>query len=161
MNFQVIVDPSENSSIASVLNASQQAVKMPDEVREQNQKKRNLRKEAKIFEASKPFSKTLDEKALFGFLIEIVAKAGNLLTCVGALGRPSESMRVIEMSLNKTDIMLDKSKMLIMKLDKTFVIVPFTMTKIEIRMRNVIINMRPKFEAIQRFTQVFLDLYAE
>lgn len=77
-----------------------------------------------------------------------MTKAGNLLTCVGALGRPAESMRVIEMSLNKTDIMLDKSKMLIMKLDKTFVIVPFTMTKIEIRMRNVIINMRPKFEAI-------------
>lgn len=103
----------------------------------------------------------MDERALFGFLVEIVAKAGNLLSCVGALGRPSDQMKVIEMSLNKTDIMLEKSKILIMKLDKIFVIVPFSLAKIEIRMRNVIINMRPKFEAIQRFAVIFLALHAE
>lgn len=57
--------------------------------------------------------------------------------------------------------MLDKSKMLIIKLDKIYVIVPFTIAKIEVRMRNMIINMRPKFEAISRFTSVYLDVYAE
>ena len=61
-------------------------------------------------------------------------------------------MRIIEMSLNREDIMLDKSKLLILKLEKIYVIVPFTLAKIEVRMRNMIINMRPKFEAISRFT---------
>mmetsp|Transcript_43105 Transcript_43105/g.57024 ORF Transcript_43105/g.57024 Transcript_43105/m.57024 type:complete len:83 (+) Transcript_43105:696-944(+) len=70
-------------------------------------------------------------------------------------------MRILEMSLNKEDIMLDKSKMLILKLEKIFIIVPFTIAKIEVRMRNMIINMRPKFEAISRFTQVYLDVYAD
>ena len=70
-------------------------------------------------------------------------------------------MKILEMSLNKADIMLDKSKMLILKLENIFIIVPFTIAKIEVRMRNMIINMRPKFEAISRFTQIYLDVYAE
>ena len=65
------------------------------------------------------------------------------------------------MSLNKADIMLDKSKMLILKLENIFVVVPFTIAKIEVRMRNMIINMRPKFEAISRFTKVYLEIYSE
>ena len=40
-------------------------------------------------------------------------------------------------------------------------VVPFTIAKIELRMRNMIINMRPKFEAISRFTKIYLDVYAE
>ena len=70
-------------------------------------------------------------------------------------------MKILEMSLNKADILLDKSKMLILKLENIFIIVPFTIAKIEVRMRNMIINMRPKFEAISRFTQIYLDVYAE
>ena len=70
-------------------------------------------------------------------------------------------MKILEMSLNKEDIMLDKSKMLILQLERIFVIVPFTMAKIEVRMRNMIINMRPKFEAISRFTQIYLEVYTE
>ena len=70
-------------------------------------------------------------------------------------------MKILEFSLNKADIMLDKSKMLILKLENIFIIVPFTIAKIEVRMRNMIINMRPKFEAISRFTQIYLDVYAE
>jgi hypothetical protein len=90
-----------------------------------------------------------------------VTKASKLLSSVGALGKPIDHMKILEMSLNKNDIMLDKSKMLIMKLEKIFIIVPFTITKLEIRMRNVIINMRPKFEAISRFTTIFLELFSE
>ena len=70
-------------------------------------------------------------------------------------------MKILEMSLNKADIMLDKSKILILKLENIFVIVPFTIAKIEVRMRNMIINMRPKFEAISRFTKIYLEIYSE
>ena len=70
-------------------------------------------------------------------------------------------MNILEMSLNKADLMLDKSKMLILKLEDIYVIVPFTVAKIEVRMRNMIINMRPKFEAISRFTKIYLEIYQE
>ncbi len=70
-------------------------------------------------------------------------------------------MRILEMSLNREDILLDKSKLLLLRLEHIFVVVPFTITKIEVRMRNMIINMRPKFEAISRFTQIYLDVYNE
>ena len=68
-------------------------------------------------------------------------------------------MNILEMSLNKADLMLDKSKMLILKLEDIYVVVPFTVAKIEVRMRNMIINMRPKFEAISRFTKIYLEIY--
>ncbi len=70
-------------------------------------------------------------------------------------------MRILEMSLNREDILLDKSKLLLLRLENIFVVVPFTITKIEVRMRNMIINMRPKFEAISRFTQIYIDVYNE
>ena len=90
-----------------------------------------------------------------------MTKAGNLLSCVGAQGRPADPMKILEMSLSRADILLDKSKMLILKLENIYVIVPFTIAKIEVRMRNMIINMRPKFEAISRFTKTYLQVYAE
>ena len=46
-------------------------------------------------------------------------------------------MKILEMSLNKADIMLDKSKMIIMKLESIYVVIPFTIAKIEVRMRNM------------------------
>jgi len=137
------------------------APQMPAHVVEQKQKKKYLRKETQIFKESRPFSQSFNEKALMSYLIEIATKAGNLLSCVSSLGRPADHMRILEMSLNKEDIMLDKSKMLILLLEKIYVIVPFSIAKIEVRMRNVIINMRPKFEAISRFTQVYLEVYSE
>ena len=144
------------------MNASQNvdAVPIPAEIREQKRKKKFLRKEAKHFESNRTFAKQFNEKALFSYMLELVTKAGNLLSCVSALGRPADSMKVLEMSLNKPDILLDKSKMLILRMENIYVIVPFTITKIEVRTRNVVINMRPKFEAIQRFTAIYLEQYA-
>ena len=114
-----------------------------------------------MFDSSRPFNRTINEKVLLNFLIELVTKASNLLQCVAAQERPSDPMKILEMSLNKADIMLDKSKVLILKLESIYVVVPFTIAKIEVRMRNMIINMRPKFEAISRFTKIYLDVHTE
>ena len=135
------------------------------EVLEQKHKKKYLRQEASKFHATKgdnkPFWKQINERLLLPYLVELVTKAGNLLSCAGAQGRPADQMKILEMSLNKADLMLDKSKMLILKLEDIYVVVPFTVAKIEVRMRNMIINMRPKFEAISRFTKTYLEVYAE
>ena len=153
------VEVTQNSSVASVNLPAANPV--PSAIAEQKQKKRYLRTEATLFQESKPFAQSFNEANLLNYLIEITTKASNLLSCVSSLGRPADQMRILEMSLNKEDIMLDKSKMLIIKLERIYVIVPFTIAKIEVRMRNMIINMRPKFEAISRFTSVYLDVYAE
>ena len=77
-------------------------------------------------------------------MMELVVKSSNLLSVVGALGRPQEQMKILEMSLNKEDKMLDKTKLVIIKLEKLYVVIPFTLTKLEARVRNLVINSRPK-----------------
>jgi hypothetical protein len=72
------------------------------------------------------------------------------------------------MSLNKNDIMrklkitlfiriVDKSKLVILKLRKLYIVLPFTMAKIEVRVRNVMINQRKKMEGIERFVEFYLQ----
>lgn len=81
VKFKVNVDATDNSSVASVMNASniQDAAAIPSEVLEHKHKKKYLRNEARIFEGSRPFSRNFNEKLLLNYLIELVTKAGNLL----------------------------------------------------------------------------------
>ena len=47
--------------------------------------------------------------------------------------------------------MLDKSKVVIIRLHKLYMIIPFTVSKIEVRIRNIMINVRPKLSGIANF----------
>jgi len=51
-----------------------------------------------------------------------------------------DQLKFIEMQLNKEAMLLDKAKMVCLKLDKVFVIIPYTYSKIELRMRNILVN---------------------
>ena len=93
--------------------------------------------------------------------MELVVKSASLLTQVGAFGRPSEEMKILEMSLNKQDSMMEKNKLVIFKVGMLYVIIPLKVTKIEVRIRNVIINSRPRFEAISKFVGIYLNAYEE
>jgi hypothetical protein len=44
------------------------------------------------------------------------------------------------MQLNRSNQILNKAKLICIKLDKVFVIIPYTYSKIELRMRNILIN---------------------
>ena len=57
--------------------------------------------------------------------------------------------------------MLEKTKLVIVKLEKLYVVIPFTLTKLEVRVRNLVINSRPKFEQITKFIQIFLKAHEE
>ena len=57
--------------------------------------------------------------------------------------------------------MMEKSKLIIFSVGNLFIIIPFKVTKIEVRMRNVIINTRPKFEAISKFIGIYLNAFEE
>lgn len=53
--------------------------------------------------------------------------------------------------------LVDKSKLVILKLRKLYIVIPFTMAKIEVRVRNVMINQRQKMEGIERFVDFYLQ----
>ena len=89
----------------------------------------------------------------------MLVKSSALLSVTGALGRPKEEMNILEMSLNKNDVMLEKTKLCIIKLNQLYIILPFTIQKVEVKMRNVMLNSKPKFEAISRFIEFYINVY--
>lgn len=52
---------------------------------------------------------------------------------------------------------MDKSKLVILKLKKLYIVLPFTMAKIEVRVRNVMLNQRKKMEGIEKFVDFYLQ----
>ena len=53
-----------------------------------------------------------------------------------------DNLKFIEMQMNKKNYILDKAKLVCIKLDKVFIAIPYTVSKIELRMRNILINNR-------------------
>ena len=53
-------------------------------------------------------------------------------------------------------MLLEKAKVICMKLDKIFMIIPFTISKIEIRMRNIMVNNRQILDGISHFMSFYL-----
>ena len=60
-------------------------------------------------------------------------------------------LKYIEMQLNKKDMLLEKAKIVCLKLDRIFLIIPYTLSKIELRMRNILINNRRVLDGIAHF----------
>ena len=54
---------------------------------------------------------------------------------------------------------VDKSKLLILKVEKLFLVIPLTLTKVETRLRNVLINSKPKFDGLSRFMEFYLKTF--
>lgn len=67
-----------------------------------------------------------------------------------------DSLKFFEMQLNKSNQILNKAKLVCIKLDKMFVLVPYTYSKIELRMRNMLMNNRLLLDQISHFTHFFL-----
>jgi hypothetical protein len=67
-----------------------------------------------------------------------------------------DKLKYIEMQLNKKDMLLEKAKVICLKLDKVFMVIPYTISKIEIRMRNIMINNRHLLDGISHFMNFYL-----
>jgi len=152
------MDEMEQSSLMSV----REYQKVPPQVLEAREKKKFLRTEQRFFrdeDNPNPFMrKQVDDRVLINFLVELVIKANNLLQLASNRPGQAEELKVLETSLNKEGILIDKSKIVIVQLGLLSLILPFTITKIEVRMRNVLINQRNKMESISRFLQFYLEL---
>lgn len=68
----------------------------------------------------------------------------------------SDKLKYIEMQLNMFDQILEKAKVIVIKLDKVFIVVPYTVSKIELRMRNILINNRTVLDGISHFMNFYL-----
>lgn len=73
-------------------------------------------------------------------ILELVIKGNMLMDLV----RQGDKVKILEMSVNKQEVMLEKSKIIILKLDNMFLVIPLTLNKIEVKMRNVLINQKNK-----------------
>lgn len=60
------------------------------------------------------------------------------------------------MQLNKSQSLLNKAKLVCVKLDKVIVAIPYTFSKIEIRMRNILTNHRNLLDQISHFMNFYL-----
>jgi len=69
---------------------------------------------------------------------------------------PPDALKYIEMQLNKTQSIMSKAKMIFIKLDKVFVMIPYTYSKIELRMRNIMTNHRSMLDSISHFMNFYL-----
>jgi hypothetical protein len=49
--------------------------------------------------------------------------------------------------------------MVILKVDKLYVVIPMTITKVETKLRNVFINEKPKFDGLARFMSFYLSTF--
>ena len=97
---------------------------------------------------------------------ELVFKANSLIELVD----PNDSVKLMEMSINRNDIMrkpfkihlcaVDKSKLVVVKCDRLYLVIPLTVTKVETRLRNVFINLRPKLDGLMRYMQFYLQQHS-
>lgn len=67
-----------------------------------------------------------------------------------------DNLKYIEMQLNKQNLLLEKAKIVCLKLDKIFLIIPYTISKIELRMRNLLINNKKVLDGISHFMSFYL-----
>lgn len=77
------------------------------ELLEHKDKQKQLRNETRYFEKGNPFKKNTDETMLLKFLLEILTKSNGILNMPSAdkHQNQSEELRILEMSLNKNDVM--------------------------------------------------------
>jgi len=103
---------------------------------------------------------------MLNYMSELVFKANSLIELVD----PNDSVKLMEMSINRNDIMckssfkvdclVEKSKLVVVKCDRLYLMIPLTVTKVETRLRNVFINLRPKLDGLTRYMQFYLQQHA-
>lgn len=184
VHFSSLVEKTDESSITEVKNL------VSEEVVDQKERRRFIRKEMQEFNSEKLFFNSQDalNNNLFGRLIELITMANSLLNIIyqdqiDKSKRDQKSLekmtpaeqkefktkhkisdkphvedhpKFIEMQLNKSGSILSKAKMVCIKLDKVFVVIPYTFSKIELRMRNILTNHRDLLDSISHFLNFYL-----
>lgn len=125
---------------------------------EENDKKSQLKNDFVEFKNSRYFNKDVNKDELMRKLFEVIINANNVMKLTG----DNQTFNSIEMSLNKNNVLLDKSKMLIVKMGHLILMVPIKISRIEVKLRNTFfINEQPQLSALAMFIEFFLETYTE
>ena len=169
IKFNITVEKTDESTISANFDNT------PGEIVDQKERRRYIRKEMRLYndeEANSLRNKTKEalDRSLFDSLLEVITKAGQLLNILNdeededgegeEKGKKPEDktdkLKYIEMQLNMFDQILEKAKVVVIKLDKVFIVIPYTVSKIELRMRNILINNRTVLAGISHFMNFYL-----
>ena len=156
IKFNITVEKTDESSISLAGNT-------PGEIVDQKERRRYIRKEMRIYndeEANTLKNKTREalDRGLFDSLLEVITRAHQLLNVMyeDTENPNRDHLKYIEMQLNMQQSILEKAKIVCLKLDKIFILIPYTVSKIEIRMRNIMINNRSLLDGISHFMNFYL-----
>lgn len=126
-------------------------------VEEEKDKKAQLKNDFIEFKKSRYFSTEPDKRTLMRDLFEVAISANSIMKICGE----NQTFNTIEMSLNKKNVLLDKSKMLIVKMNNLLLLVPIKIARIEVKLRNTFfINEQPTLSALSTFVEFYLQTYA-
>ena len=62
-------------------------------------------------------------------------------------------------TVDLTHALVDKSKLIVLAVDGLYLVIPLTVTKVETRLRNVFINLKPKLDGLARFMQFYITAH--
>lgn len=169
IKFNITVEKTDESTISANFDNT------PGEIVDQKERRRYIRKEMRLYndeEANSLRNKTKEalDRSLFDSLLEVITKANQLLNILNddeedddeeddKNKKPvdrTDKLKYIEMQLNMHNQILEKAKIIVIKLDKVFIVIPYTVSKIELRMRNILINNRPVLDGISHFMNFYL-----
>jgi hypothetical protein len=103
---------------------------------DQHDKKKQLKQDIQNLQLNSFFTEKheLKEETIMERLIDVCLSANSLMSFTS----DGESFKTIEMSLNKEDVLLDRSKVIVIKMRGLLLMIPFQITKVEIRLRNAL-----------------------
>jgi hypothetical protein len=125
---------------------------------EEKDKKAQLKNDFLEFKNSKYFKSEPEKDKLMEELFQLAVSANSIMKICG----DKQTFNSIEMSLNKDNVLLDKSKMLIVKINSLLLVIPIKIARIEVKLRNTFfINEQPTLSSMAMFVQFYLSTYAK
>lgn len=121
------------------------------------EEKINNRSDISIMEEDdKFFKKDISKTIIMKKLFELIVHANNIIKITGE----KEMFNSIEMSVNKKNVLLDKSKVIVVRMNSLILMIPIKIAKIEVKLRNTFfINEQPHISSLAMFIDFFLDTY--
>jgi hypothetical protein len=125
-------------------------------VEEEKDKRAQLKNDFIEFKNSRYFNKEPDKEELMKELFKIAISANTIMKLTGE----KQAFNSIEMSLNKNNVLLDKSKLIVVKMNSLILMIPIKIARIEVKLRNTFfINEQPQLSALAMFIEFYLSTY--
>ncbi|CAI2368870.1 unnamed protein product [Moneuplotes crassus] len=125
-------------------------------VEEEKSKKDQLKNDFVEFKNSRHFRNEPDKEKIMKELFKVAVSANSIMKICGE----KQEFNSIEMTLNIKNMMLDKSKLLIVKVNSLILMIPIKVSRIEVKLRNTFfINEQPALSSLAMFVEFYLRTF--